>query len=100
MNPLSSINDEVSTFFRSLGYEVDWDFKRSTGERWYEIIGSDGYMIAQIDMGVPLTAIIEDLTCWHHGKKGTSNVDFKVNAPDGEEFDELLAKVAATTITS
>ncbi len=98
LSPVSK--DEVSDFFISLGYEVTWDFKRSTGETWYEII-KGGYLVCQIDQGVPLKYIIRDFCCWHQGKEPSQefpndDVNYKVNGPNSPELRELFKKVYET----
>lgn len=95
MNPLSKlpITDPVVAFFTCLGYTVSWDMNRSTGDEWYEILDGD-YMVAQIDMGVPLAHIREDMTRWHEGKDGTSPSDYTVNMPQSAAADRLLERVA------
>jgi hypothetical protein len=59
---LSKVEDEVASYFRSLGFVVTWDFRKRDGldERWYEIYDGDA-MLVQIDFGAPLAEIQEDL---------------------------------------
>jgi hypothetical protein len=88
------MDNEVSQYFKSLGYSVGWDFKAFTREVWHEIYTKEGKLVCQIDKGVPLSAIIEDLKCFYLGKDGTSNFDYKICAPESEELNELFKKVA------
>ena len=101
MNLLDGKQDEVAAYFRNLGYRVSWDCKRNTGEVWYEIIDEHG-IICQIDQGVPLEAIVEDLTCMAHGmahgKEGTSEPVYKINLPDCARATAFLAKVATNQV--
>jgi hypothetical protein len=100
MNPLQEVKDNVTEYFSGLGYQVTWDFSRRTGEEWYEIM-EDDELVAQIDKGVPLADIIEDLLCLHRGlKKGTSKSDYKISTGDEDDqsaFKRLLEKVYAST---
>lgn len=82
----------VKAYFERLGYEVDWDYKQRTGEHWYEILKNKNLVI-QIDNGIPLEAIIEDLLCFADSKPGTSKFDYRINAPDNKVVRELLQKV-------
>ncbi len=83
--------DEVSEFFKDLGYEVDWDFKHG-GNSWWEI-GSSGKIICQIDMNVPLAHIIEDMTCWAEGRPTTSPSDWELRGPNSKRLSYLLQAV-------
>jgi hypothetical protein len=85
-----SVDDEVARFFQSLGYEVDWDFD-SKG-RWYEI-GDDKGVFCQIDSGVPLAHIIEDMACFADGKDGTSASDYEIRGTHSERGRKLLRAV-------
>lgn len=57
---VKDVTDEVATYFRSLGFDVTWDFQRRTGLHWYEIC-EDGKLLVQIDYGAPLADLKEDL---------------------------------------
>jgi hypothetical protein len=46
--------------FRKLGYEVDWDFSRRGGDRWYEILDK-GRMVFQIDDWCTVEKFLADL---------------------------------------
>ena len=95
-HPLSSVNDDVTAFFESLGYTVTWDFSRRLNISWYEILEGDK-MIAQIDMGIPLEALREDMTAWHEGRKETSGAPGEVvigTDPNSPNFKDLFRRVA------
>lgn len=96
---LTDKKDEVSEYFESLGYEVSWDFNTRSGERWWEIIDKDGGMIVQIDMGVPLKYVIEDISCFHRKIPcidRPDKPDWKFSGQDSEELTELMEKVHKT----
>lgn len=98
MSPFDSVNDEITRFFESLGYGTSWDFERKSGARWYEVL-KDDVLVAQIDMHAPLADLIEDMSAWHEGKPSPDrpgSADYGVYMPEGEDADELLAKVAAS----
>ena len=83
--------DPIVRFFRSLGYHVDWDYDSSY--TWYEIYDEFDYMVAQIQMGVSLEALREDMGAWGRGEDGTTFEEFWVAAEDNEHFMELCKKV-------
>jgi hypothetical protein len=83
----------IIKFFEQLGYKVSWDISMRLGKVWWEILTPDGELICQIDKGVKLKYIIEDLKCFAEGKSGTSPVDYAICAPESEEFDTLLEKI-------
>lgn len=92
---LPNIDTEFENFFKNLGYDVTYDFSTRSGETWWEIYDDNG-LICQIDKGVPLDIVIEDLNQIKRGlKKWESRhpVDYKINAPDSIEFTELLSKI-------
>lgn len=93
--PFAAKDTSVSDYFSSLGYKVGWDSSHRLGERWHELY-LDGELVAQIDMGIPLESIREDFIAWNNGGKSTSGHNYKVSAPKGKLFDDLLAKVAVT----
>ena len=94
---LKEKDGEVKQYFEKLGYRVSWDFNTRSGERWWEIYDKEeGGLIVQIDMGVPLKYVIEDICSFH---KGTPCIDrpdkpdWKFSGPDGPELTALLKKV-------
>jgi len=72
---LANVDDEVTRFFRSVGYTVTWDFRGAA--RWHEIYEGDE-MLLQIDMGPSLADILRDLPLLAEGKPGTSASDYGV----------------------
>jgi len=86
---------EVQEYFEKLGYEVSWDFSNRSGERWWEISDEDG-LIVQIDMGVSLTHIVEDICSFHLGTPCVDRPDkpdYKLSGPDSDKMKELFKKV-------
>lgn len=73
---------KVTAYFEALGYTVGWDQNRTHGS-WHEIKDSKGDLICQIDMGVPLADIVEDMTAMAAGRPGTSGSDYTICAPPG-----------------
>jgi len=61
----NSQKNEVVAFFESLGYTVDWDFRGGTAS-WHEI-RDEGELVCQIDSGIPLSDILEDLASMRTG---------------------------------
>jgi hypothetical protein len=95
--PLSGPPDEITQYFTKLGYQVSWDFSTQDSTRWYEILDSNRLLL-QIDKGVSLSALREDMICWNKGEEGTSNESFEVHSTlwDTPEIKNLLEKVAET----
>jgi hypothetical protein len=91
---LTEKGGEVKDYFEKLGYQVTWDFKINGGT-WWEIVKGNK-LVAQIDMGVSLPHILEDLCQFHLGNdKGIDRSDkpnYTVNG-FGPVFDEMLEKV-------
>jgi hypothetical protein len=87
------VDDGVESFFHKLGYRVTWDCSRREASSWWEIMDDDG-VIVQIDQGVPLTDIAEDLKCMYEGKPGTSKSDYKISGPNSARLKLLLKNVA------
>ncbi len=87
-----SHDKDVKEFFAANGFTHTWDFSRRTAEYWNEFY-LNGKLICQIDLNVPLAALIEDLKCWKDGKQPTSNHNYKFNVGSiGNEkilFDNL-----------
>lgn len=94
---MHKMDDDVARYFRALGYEVSWDFDKHDGAHWYEIIDpKTDRLIMQIDMGVPLAHIIEDMICWHEGRKATSKSNYDVRGNKNRKaYKAVLAAVAA-----
>lgn len=85
-------NENVYKYFTDLGYKVLDDFSSRTCECWHEIYGDKG-LICQIDKGIPLNDILEDLKCIAEGKDGTSKSDYKICLPENEETRKFLENV-------
>jgi hypothetical protein len=83
--------NEIVEYFEGLGYKVDYDYSQRLGESWHEICDDKG-LIAQIDIGVPLKDILQDLCQFHLGKPGISKSDYKI-CGSGPRFDEMLKEV-------
>ena len=83
-----TMDDETTKFFITLGYKVDWD--RDKRGRWYEI-SDEEHMIVQIDCGVPLEHLIEDMGCWAKGLPTVSGSSYEIRTPDvlNEQFKKL-----------
>lgn len=60
MYVLGKVNDIVAKYFTSLGFGVTWDFSRRDNLYWHEIYDGDE-LIAQIDFGAPLVALVRDI---------------------------------------
>lgn len=80
----------VVQYFEALGYVVSWD--RDSNGAWFELL-KKGKMFAQIEMGIPLSDIIEDLICWHLKKPTTSKSDWTLSGPNSATLSEMLRKV-------
>lgn len=87
------IDKEFGTYFTDLGYVVFWDFDKTSGETWWEILDTNSKMVCQIDAGIPISSIIEDCICLKENRDTTSSHDYNIYAPDTPEFDELLNKI-------
>ena len=86
---LQEKENDVTEFFEKLGYEVTWDY--NTSGRWWEI-KKNSIPFVQIDMDIPLSAILQDFKCFREGKDGCSDYNYQVNISPGhqKEFEELL----------
>lgn len=100
MHPFSQLSDTdpYVIYFSRLGYTVDWDMNTRQGLKWYEIL-EDGKLVSQIDMGIPLADVIEDIACWAQGRDATSKSDYAIIAPPCAATDRLFAKVAANPLS-
>lgn len=61
-------NEEVVAYFEQLGFSVHRDSDRRKGIYWHEISDEDG-LICQIDGGVSLKSLREDMIAWYNGAK-------------------------------
>jgi hypothetical protein len=105
MNILADAKGEVPDYFRSLGFKVSWDFSKISWEHWWEIY--DGDITVQIDQGVALADILEDLECIAEGRETTSKPIYKISCNKGVDgvksfvnklFYEKLLKTPANNI--
>ncbi len=95
IDPFAEVDDEFTRYFRGLGLTVTWDFKRSTGQKWYEITDSNDEMCCQVDFGTPLAAFLEDLPLFAEGKDGTNPANYTACGPV-ENFKALNERVLAS----
>ena len=77
---VAEVKDDVAAYFRSIGFEVTWDFYKHTGLRWYEIYDGDVQLI-QIDFGAPLADLKTDLPMLARGEKSTCSSNWEVRGP-------------------
>lgn len=83
----------VQEFFEQLGYYVTWGHNYRRGEEWFELYDDD-VMVAQVDTGVPLKDIVEDMIAWHQGREATSKSDWTcIGNPDSKEMKLLFKRV-------
>lgn len=90
--PITQKDDGVQAFFEMLGYTVRWD--RNRNGAWFELY--DDGLVAQIDMGVSLDVIIEDMIAWHLGKNPSARPDkpyWVCSGEEGPEMKELFRRV-------
>ena len=85
---------EVSDFFKSIGYKMGWDRSFRLGIEWQEIYGEDG-LVAQIDGGIPLSAIIQDLKALHKGREMDSGFNYTIGCKHNDPAFKLLCKRVA-----
>jgi hypothetical protein len=91
----AEMDKEFISFFEGLGYNVSWDHSRRTGAVWWEIL-SEGKLVIQIDKGVPLDILLEDLQQVKAGKTkwdGRHPVDYCISCEDSPELTAFLAKI-------
>jgi hypothetical protein len=86
------VDDEVSRYFRSLGYTVTWDFNRQRAEKWYELLDGDR-IVLQVDFNVPLACILEDILLMADGKPGTSNRDYTIACERDADLKEAVRRI-------
>jgi len=90
--PIKQKDEGVQAFFEMLGYTVRWDRNR-TGA-WFELY--DDGLVAQIDMGVSLDIIIEDMVAWHLGKEPENRPDkpdWVCSGEGGQAMKDLFKRV-------
>lgn len=92
-DPIPERKDKgVQEFFESLGYYVGWDHNRHGS--WFEL--HDDGIVAQVDMGVPLEFIVEDMIAWHLEKEPEDRPekpDWTLSGQQGPEMKELFKRV-------
>lgn len=79
----AKVDDGFAQFFREHGFEVDWDFSKRDGARWYEI-SIDGKMLCQVDMHTPLVEFLADLPVFAAGDQSTRGIgktDYECRGP-------------------
>jgi len=85
---------DVTTYFEALGFDVAIKF--GAGGRWHEVFDEDdagnGKLLIQIDCGIPLADILEDLPLLAAGREGTSKSNFVVNGSD-DALKHIAAKM-------
>jgi hypothetical protein len=92
---LKPLDDDVSRYFRLLGYGVTWDFSRKHECKWYEVMDGER-LVCQIDFGVPLADILEDLPLLAEGKPGTSKSDYSIRTENDEDFKLLGQRIRSS----
>lgn len=76
---LAPATGDVPDYFRSIGFEVDWDFNQD-GLHWYEVI--DGKtLLLQIDYGAPLADLMSDLPRLARGEASSCASSWEVRGP-------------------
>jgi hypothetical protein len=94
---LAKVDDEITRYFQALGYATDWD--RDRKGRYYEIltreVSEGGKLVCQIDFGVPLAHLVEDMLHWAKGEESTSDSTYEVRTEtaDSPLFNALLGRV-------
>ncbi len=86
---LTQRDEDVKNFFSQNGFTHSWDFNSKTGEIWNEFY-LNGKLICQIDIGVPLECLIEDLKCWKAGKEPTSSHDYMIFFGENKKNLQML----------
>lgn len=88
-----AVDKGVAEFFEFLGYTVQCDSSRRSGEAWYDIIDKEENLVVQIDQGVSLNDIVMDICQLHQGKDGISKTDYKITGPQTPELELLFKRV-------
>lgn len=86
------IDKGVVEFFEKLGYSVQCDSSRRSGEFWYDISDGQG-LVVQIDQGVPLDDIVTDICRFYLGEPGISKYDYKISGPDSPSLKLLFKRI-------
>lgn len=89
--------DPLPDYFRGLGYNVHDDFSTRDGVCWWEISDNEG-LICQIDKGVSIERLREDMAYWYTNPTAVEGVskgpDYDVRGGSGQRYTELLKRVA------
>ncbi len=86
---------EVKDFFVSLGYEVEQNGRYC--RPWWEIF-KDGLLVCQVDTGVSLQDIIDDMSEMALGNPGISKTNYIISGEDSDDLTELFYKVRNSKI--
>lgn len=91
MSKNNNIDNEVIEYFKSLGYDVDWDACK--GVIYHEIFNKEGNLVLQIDKGTPLEAIKKDLIKERDNTGEGSGYKYTMNGAPSKRLHELLNKI-------
>lgn len=79
LNKIEDMDEEIYNFFTKIGFDVTWDKQGS--KYWYEI--SLGDKLIQIDFGVPLSVILNDLKCdYQNIPQEDSGYEYIISGPE------------------
>ena len=89
----TGVDDDVVRYVRALWFEVTWDMSMRRRQRWYEIYDGDR-LLCQIDMGIPLANILEDLPHMAEGRVGTSaGPDYEVTCDEDAKLKLICRRI-------
>mgnify|MGYP003402937358 CR=1 FL=1 len=81
-------------YFYELGYTLSWDFSRRTNEYWHEIYDLNSKLVVQIDQGVPVEVVIDDIVELYSGIKTKLKwKEYKICGEDNDNFKLFCKKV-------
>lgn len=95
--PIKTEDDKFREFFTKLGYHVSTD---SRFDHWWHNIHDTQGVVAQVDMGVKLEYIVENMSAWHLGKEPIDRPDepeWVCSGPKTPRIDLLFKRVYETT---
>ena len=88
-------DDAFAAVFLAIGYQVYWDGKRSTKERWYEFYDGDG-LAFQISMPPPpIAELVADLPHFIEEKPGIGPTDYWCACEDAGKLRTLLTRLCS-----
>jgi hypothetical protein len=87
-----NINDAFASFFKKLGYDVTYEGRRETGERWHELYDAEG-IICQVSFWTPLAEFLADLPYLVEGKHDIGPTDYWLACEDDKKLHKLLTRV-------